>query len=200
MTVHVGRRAVPLRVSVYFAGMVTLCIIAAPVRQIALGLVFAALHELGHLAAMAVFRAPAQCICLTAAGVRIERAPGLSLGFSQEIIIAFAGPAVSLALAGFFGALQFCILHCHFSFITDCAAINLGFGLFNLLPVRQLDGGRALYFALCRRVNEAAAEQICLAVSLGCLFFVGVGAALLCLRGGVKLTLIVAVVYLAVCC
>ena len=198
MTLAVGRRRVPVTVSVYFIGMVALCFAAGTVRQISLGLLFAALHELGHLTAMAAFHAAPKRVCLTAAGMRIERAPGLSLSFSREIAIAFAGPAVSLALAGVFGGLY---LSCgRLPALSDCAIINLGFGLFNLLPARQLDGGRALYFALCRRVSEPAADRACLAVSLACLFVAAMGAALVCLRRGMNLSFVVAVVYLAVCC
>ena len=197
MTIPAGQRRVPVSVSVYFVGMVALCFAAGPIWHISLGLLFAALHELGHLAAMSAFRARANRICLTAAGMRIERAPGLSLSFSREIVIAFAGPAVSLALAGLFAAVYQAT---GFAPLLDCAAINLGFGLFNLLPVRQLDGGRALYFALCRRLDEALAERICLAASLLCLFFGTAGAALLCLRQGFQLSMVVVVVYLGLCC
>ena len=198
MTVPFGPRRARLSVSVYFVGMVALCFAAGPVGKISLGLFFAALHELGHLGAMAAFRARPQRVCLTAAGMCIERPPELSLSFAQEIIIAFAGPAVSLLLAGAFAV--FSLLHFHFSILYDCAMLNLGFALFNLLPVRQLDGGRALFYALCRRLSEAAAENICLAASLICLFMVTASAAFMCLRYGLNLPLLVAVIYLAMNC
>lgn len=197
MTLSVGKSRVPLSVSVYFAAMIALCFAAGSVAQIGLGLFFAALHELGHLAAMSLCKAKPSRVCLTAAGVRIERAPGLSLGFGQEIAIALAGPAVSLVLGGLCAAAY---LARPGELLLTCAAINLGFGLFNLLPVRQLDGGRVLYFALCRRGSESAASRICFGVSLLCLFAGTAGAALLCLRQGLNVSLVVAVVYLAGCC
>ena len=198
MTIAIGKRRVPITVSVYFVGMAAFCFAAGSVGKISLGLLFAGLHELGHLGAMAAFRARPQRVCLTVAGMRIDRPPGLSLSFAQEIIIAFAGPAVSLILAGLFGALT--IVNCQLSILYDCAAINLGFALFNLLPVRQLDGGRALYYSLCRRLNETAAEHICLGVSLLCLFVITASAAFMCLRYGLNLPLVVAVIYLALNC
>ena len=187
----------PVRVSVYFVGMLALCFAAGPVGRLGAGLAFAALHEAGHLAAMAAFHTHASGICLTAAGMRIERPPGLQINFAQEIMIALAGPAVSLALAGLF-----CALHCAFParLSPDPWLLNLGFGLFNLLPVRQLDGGRALYYFLCRRVSETAASRAIKIASLVCLFLAAAGAALLCLRQGVSLSLVIAVAYLAAGC
>jgi Zn-dependent protease len=186
---------VPVHIDAYFVGMVALCLAAGPLWRMGLALGFAALHEAGHLLAMALFGARPTRICLTAAGMRMERPPGLSLSFPQEIAVAFAGPAVSLLLAGLFALLELVL-----PLPSDLCLLNLGFGLFNLLPVRQLDGGRALYFLLCRRLQERAASRAILATSLLCLFAAAAGTALVCLRQGVSLPLLVAVGYLAACC
>ena len=177
--------------SPYFAGMAALCLAAGPAWRFGMALAFAALHELGHLAAMAALRLRPSRVCLTAAGMRIERPPGLQVSFPREIAIAFAGPAVSLLLAGMFYLAPFPPELCY---------INLGFGLFNLLPVRQLDGGRALYFFLCGYVSEPAANRVVMATSLACLFLAAAGAALLCLRQGFSLSPVIAVLYLAAGC
>ena len=66
--------------------------------------------------------------------------------------------------------------------------------------MRQLDGGRALYYFLCVRVSEAAASRVVMVISLVCLFLAAAGAALLCLRQGFSLPLVIAVAYLAAGC
>ena len=159
-----------------------------------MGLFFAALHELGHLAALALCGGRPSRICLTAAGVRIERAPGLALSFPQEICIAFAGPAASLLLA-----VLCALLHRAFPAILSPAPclLNLGFGLFNLLPVRQLDGGQALFYALSRFLP--APEKLLRRVSFNCLFLAAFAAALLSFRNGINISLVIAIVYLAAC-
>jgi len=119
---------VPVCVSVTFVGMVALCFAAGPVWRIGMGLAFAALHELGHLAAMAAFHTPASRVCLTAAGMRIERPPGLRTSFVREIAIALSGPAVSLLLAGGFYAMWHAFPS---SLAPDLFLLNLG------LPVTQ---------------------------------------------------------------
>ena len=194
MTITVGKNRVPLRISVYFMGMVALCFALGLAEEISLALFFAALHELGHLGAMAAFGARPRRVCLAAAGMRIECPPGLNLSFTKEILIAFAGPGVSLALAGLF-----VLAHHVFEvpLLHDCALINLGFALINLMPVRQLDGGRALYYALCRRLHEPTADSICFAASLACLFVIATVTALICLTQGMHWPLVVAVIYLA---
>ena len=188
---------VPVRVSVYFVGMIALCFAAGPIWRLGAGLAFAALHEAGHLAAMAVLRIRPSGVSLTAAGMRIERPPGLQVSFPREIAVALAGPAVSLLLAGLFYALHRAVPS---RLTPDLSLLNLGFGLFNLLPVRQLDGGRALYFLLCRRVSETTAARVITITSLACLFLAAGGAALLCLRGGFSISLVIAVLYLAAGC
>jgi len=171
--------------------MAALCFAAGPAWRFGLAIAFAALHELGHLGAMAAFHVRPGRICLTAAGMRIERPPGLQVSFAREILIALAGPVVSLGLAGVFYLLPL---------PPDFCYVNLGFGLFNLLPVRQLDGGRALYFFLCRRVSEAVAARVVMVTSLACLFLAACGAALLGLQRGVSMSLVIAVAYLAAGC
>jgi len=180
-----------VRVSVYFVGMAALCLAAGPVWRFGAALAFAGLHEAGHLAAMAALGVRPAGICLTAAGMRIERPPGLRVSFSREIAVALTGPAASLLLAG-----ACCLL----ALPPDFFWLNLGFGLFNLLPVRQLDGGRALYFFLCRRASETTAARVVTVTSLLCLFLAAGGAALLCLRSGFSLSLAIAVLYLAAGC
>jgi len=168
-------------------GMVVLCLALDMAEKIGLGLFFAALHELGHLGAMLLFKARPQRVCLVAAGMRIDCTPGLNLSFGKEIVVALAGPVVSFSLAGI----------CYAAGLENAAAINLGFGLFNLLPVRQLDGGRVLYYALCRRLSERAAQGGSLAVSLVCLFVMTMVVAYVCLTQGMDWALVVAVAYVA---
>lgn len=187
MTIKLGKRHTPVSVSVYFVGMVVLCLSLNMAEKIGLGLFFAALHELGHLVAMLSFGARPNRVCFAAAGVRIECPPGLGLSFGKEVVIAFAGPAVSIFLA----------LLCYAVGWKSAALINLGFALFNLLPVRQLDGGRAVYYAMCRHLHEPTAANISFAISLVLLFVMATGVGYISLSRGIDWPLVVAVLYVA---
>jgi Zn-dependent protease/CBS domain-containing protein len=79
--------------------------------------------------------------------------------------IAIAGPATSLVLAGFFGALVGALHSVRGAPImvgvaSWLAAINLLLGLFNLLPGAPLDGGRVLRAFLWRRHGDSVRASI----------------------------------------
>ena len=108
-----------------------------------------ALHELGHYGAIRFLGGNVKKVRLTAVGA--EMMLGNSLGYWQEGAAALAGPAVNLLLA------QLC---CRWGGGTLFAGINLVLGCFNLLPVRGLDGGRALYCALALLAGPDAARHV----------------------------------------
>lgn len=111
-----------------------------------------ALHELGHLAVMLLCGADIRRVTLRFADLRIEAG---RLSYRQEFFCALAGPLVNLC----------CALSCRAP-AAPFAAASLVLGLYNLLPVWPLDGGRMLRCALCARLSPERAQRVCSAVSL----------------------------------
>lgn len=99
------------------------------------------LHELGHWAAIALLGGRVRALRLTAVGAEMELDPCRPLSYGREAAAALAGPAVNLSLA------WLSVRTGRYLF----AGLNLCFGLLNLLPIRPLDGGRALSCALAAR-------------------------------------------------
>jgi len=91
------------------------------------------LHELGHLLVLIASDAHIKHIRLTPAGAEIMYEG--TLVYWQEALAALAGPGINLLLA-----LLFSTKAEYWSF----AGVNLALGCFNMLPIRCLDGGRAL--------------------------------------------------------
>ena len=117
------------------------------------------LHELGHLASLALCGVRVERIRLRVLGAVIETD---HCSHSAEALCALAGPAVNLFA---FWALRRCR--------PAAALISLLLGVCNLLPVYPLDGGRALR-AVCanflplRTVNAVdAVASACTLAALG---------------------------------
>jgi Zn-dependent protease len=123
------------------------------------------LHELGHALMARRFGIETVDITLYPIGgvarlQRMPRAPG------AELLIALAGPAVNFAIVvilmglgtlGLGGAEAGPWLG---GFIEDLMFLNLGLGLFNLVPAFPMDGGRVLRALLSGWMGRAQATSI----------------------------------------
>ena len=110
---------------------------------------FALIHELGHLIAG---------ICLGLKVKKINIMPfGLSINFEdysnkyivKKIIIAIAGPLVNLLIV---------ILGIYNNWDDEIIYSNILIGMFNMIPIYPLDGGRILKYILQLKFNVKDAE------------------------------------------
>lgn len=130
------------------------------------------LHEFGHILTARRFgvRTP-DVILLPIGGVaRLERIPDEP---RQELLIALAGPAVTLVLA----AILYLILRLggsdadvirlseSQSFLAQLVTVNIYLLLFNLIPAFPMDGGRVLRALLASRMGLLRGTRV--AASLG---------------------------------
>ncbi len=131
------------------------------------GLLACLIHELGHVAAARACGGRVERLSLTAVGAELSFDYLRPLSYGRDSLVALAGPAVNLI----FGV---CALGMKWYLP---AALSLGVGAFNLLPVRPLDGGRALYNMLAGSLDADWAERISTAAA-GCVVgaLVGMGA------------------------
>ena len=127
------KRGVYLIIDYYFIAVLTLSLVVFRNESILMCFAFCILHELGHLTAMIMFRERIKKITLGYFGMKIE-CSGTIMPVLSETVIAAAGPSVNLILAVLFYLLN----------LKTAAEINIGLALFNLLPVKPLDGGRIL--------------------------------------------------------
>jgi stage IV sporulation protein FB len=160
------------------------------------------LHEFGHVAMAKRFGVNTPDVILLPIGglARLERMPEEP---KQELLIALAGPAVTLALAAIF----YMVLRAGGttppllpnltvagdSLLSDLYRINVLLLLFNLIPAFPMDGGRVLRAILASRQGLPKATRI--AASVGQILAFGLGFAAL-MSGNMLLLLIAFFVFL----
>lgn len=109
----------------------------------------AAIHEGGHWLALRLLGAKIRGLRIGVLGAVLET-DSRSLSYGGELMAVLAGPGANLAAALVLTALG----------REMPAGAHLVLGAFNLLPVRPLDGGRALYLAVSWALGPAAGERL----------------------------------------
>lgn len=125
-------------------------------------------HELAHSAVSRAYGMPVRDITLFIFGgaAHIEREPRRA---REELLMALAGPAASLAAGGLFGALwlvsrgTIAPLHALAGWL---AWMNVALGLFNLIPGFPLDGGR-VFRAIVWSITGNARQSARVAAGVG---------------------------------
>jgi len=146
-------------------------------------------HELGHALV-------ARRLDVRTAGIDLHFLGGMAQMIDpprsarDEIAIAAAGPAVSLALAGLGFALGGAL---DWPFAQTFGWINLILGLFNLIPALPMDGGRILRAALSFRHGYVPATRLAIKVSRAFVVVFAVGALAL---GSLQLLLLAGLLWL----
>lgn len=109
----------------------------------------------------AIFHELCHFVAVFAVGGRIQ---SLQIGASGSVLAAMPMPPwkeLICTLAGPMGSLSLLLLA---RWIPQVAFCGLAQGLYNLLPMNSLDGGRILSCALQLLFSEAASEKICAVV------------------------------------
>lgn len=112
------------------------------------------LHELAHLAAIALCGYKIRAVKFTIKGIQIDISAQNKARLTSELIISFAGPLVGLLTAWAFFALK----------LPDFGYVSVILSLFNLLPIAGLDGGKILLEVLIA-VSPVYGQSICDVIS-----------------------------------
>jgi Zn-dependent protease/CBS domain-containing protein len=125
------------------------------------------LHELGHSVVALRYKVPVRSITLFLFGgvAQVGTEPP---GAVAELLIAIAGPLVSLALAVFFYTLQSAVSGVEplLGLTKYLAYINMALALFNLIPGYPLDGGRVLR-AIVWAITGSMSRSTVIAANVG---------------------------------
>ena len=151
------------------------------------------LHELGHLFAMWLFECTPREIKLIPTSIEIIR--GFSVKSYGETIISLMGPIVNLFLSLIFYINY--LLYEKNSFIVF-SLLNLIIGLFNLLPVKGLDGGTILFNIAAQKRNLETAARLLSIITLIFGFIILTFAFFLLFNGSFNPSIFIIAIYLLI--
>ena len=145
----------------------------------------AAFHELGHWIVLKSFGGGVARWELTLNGISMELDIA-KLRYGVEVAVALAGP--------FFGIIAALVCaHCAEALEWRngyiLAGANLSLALFNLLPAKSLDGGRALRHMICRYGAPRTADRVSTCLTLVTALLVAVGGVVLFRQSSYNITL-----------
>ena len=87
---------------------------------------------------------------LSAVGAQLSLGYSNPLSYGRELAVVLAGPVTNLLLGVVAAQLRLFLL----------AGVSFGMGVFNLLPICPLDGGRALLAGLSALLGEEIGERV----------------------------------------
>lgn len=127
--------------------------VSSPLLLAAL-LLAALCHELGHCALLRAFGAEVNTVYISAFGAELRLSDRPCLSYGQEMLAVVAGPAANLL---FSAGLSWCGTQKPILFVF--AGAQLVLAIFNLLPVRPLDGGALVWLFLAWWIDPFAADR-----------------------------------------
>ena len=145
-----------------------------------------AMHETAHFIAMTVFGVRIEQLTLYGAGIRITSSEIEYVKPFHKSIILSAG-----CITNFAAAFAFWMIGEY-----SASAVNLFTGIFNLLPIGELDGARLLKMAVLHCCNAEKVDNVMKSASIVALVICA--AALIAAGGGVSFTLISTALYIII--
>ena len=147
---------ITFNISFYFVGLITFLLSLNVSSMVLYAIFFSIFHETGHLFFMIILGNKPKKVAFEITGMNIIRMENTKISLKNELLIALGGPFANFIL---FIILCFCYALNEQEILLQMASVNLILMVFNLLPVKRLDGGMALYFLLSNFKNPVYAQK-----------------------------------------
>lgn len=145
-------------------------VLLLPLQWVGAGILAVVVHELCHAAAICLLGGSIESVTIGSRGIVMETQP---MSGVREIVCAFAGPLGSLCLLLFV------------RWLPRTAVCGLFHGLYNLIPLLPMDGGRVLRGILFGLLTPPKAEKLFRWIQRGVGFLIGICCLVLISKAGV---------------
>ncbi len=183
-----------IEISPVFIAVIAFFSIVDNIKYTAILLAAALSHEAAHLLAGYFCGLKLEKIKFMAYGIKIVFKGFEKASYNSEFFIAIAGPVMNILIAlgvyfqirifGYFNGAGFFLL------------ANISLAAVNLLPIMNLDGGRAFKCLVSKKYDPFRAERICELVSLAFLFPLAVLSIFALFYSGFNISLVLILFYL----
>lgn len=181
-----------VRIDFLFVALITVFLLTDSTGIAIVGLSACVLHELAHVAAFYAVGFTPSLLAFEATGVRLQK-PSRLLPRIREFIVLIAGSGINL--------LVFLLLWFSFSLgdstvsspqtAAALAVSHLSVGVYNLLPLKGLDGGKLLAMLFSLFLPQTAVYRCCNMVDLAVLAMLISGGIFIFIKTGGSFTLTV---------
>ncbi len=148
---------IDVEITFWFVAFIAIVLsLNAPVNLL-ITIISSIIHEIGHLTMMLITDNKPQKVKFEIVGINIVRNQEINISIKNEILIALGGPIFN-GVALLICSVVLCFYNSEMAMTIAC--INLILMTFNLLPIKRLDGGMALFFVLSQKFTSNISSKI----------------------------------------
>ncbi len=148
---------IPVEITFWFISFICFILSLDAPTNLIVTVISSLFHEIGHILMMLYVGNKPKKIRFELVGINIIRNQETAVSVKNEMLISLGGPLLNAMIV-----ILCCIFLCFYEYeiIMTVACINLILMTFNLLPIKKLDGGTALYFFLSQKFDTIFASLI----------------------------------------
>ncbi|MGN0570509.1 MAG: hypothetical protein ACI4N4_08430 [Candidatus Fimenecus sp.] len=186
-------KGITVEITFFFAALIAFMLTLRAPADVLIAVFSSLLHETGHLAAMYWAGNTPETVRFEITGMNIKRRQSTTVSMKNELIIALGGPFFNL-LIFIISCLSYAFLKTEILLHISC--INFVLMIFNLLPIKRLDGGMALYFFLSQKYDVIVCSKILKITSVVFVLIVYAWGFYVFAAGGYNISVIIIAIFL----
>lgn len=150
-------KGVNVEITFLFTALIAFLITFQVPVNVIITIISSLVHEMGHLAMMCAVNNYPQCVRFELTGINILRQSSVKISTKNELLISLGGPFMNCLIF-----VIFCLIYCLYQYeiLLTIACVNLILMTFNLLPIKRLDGGMALYYILSQKFDNSVCAMV----------------------------------------